>query len=98
MAVASLDSLVAFLQENGFLNPQQLQQLRKNAGGIFADVRSFVRELVQRDWLTPYQANQLLLGRQENLILGSYRILDRLARIPHRFLTKEPPSVNKMQL
>jgi serine/threonine protein kinase len=34
--------------------------------------------LIRRDWLTPYQANQLLLGKGENLALGPYRLLERL--------------------
>src|SRR5581483_8026554 len=36
------------------------------------------RELLQRGWLTPYQANLLLQGRGSDLVLGSYVLLERL--------------------
>jgi serine/threonine protein kinase len=65
---------LAFLQEHGFLTPLQLQQL----GDKFSDARALARELVERDLLTPYQVNQLLQGRGQDLLLGPYRILDRL--------------------
>ena len=39
---------------------------------------ALVRELVGRDWLTPYQANQLLAGRGAALVLGPYLVLERL--------------------
>ena len=41
-------------------------------------MRELARQLVQRGWLTPYQVNQLLLGRAAELILGSYVLLERL--------------------
>jgi serine/threonine-protein kinase len=34
--------------------------------------------LVRRQWLTPFQANQLLLGKGEELVIGPYRLLERL--------------------
>src|SRR5262249_52876058 len=43
-----------------------------------ADPRLLARELIQRDLLTPYQANQLLTGKGRQLIVGSYRILERI--------------------
>ncbi len=44
----------------------------------FADVRSLARELVRRDWVTPYQINQLFLGREQDLSLGPFLLLERL--------------------
>ena len=35
--------------------------------------------LVKRGWLTPYQANQLARGRGNELVLGSYVLLERLS-------------------
>jgi hypothetical protein len=69
--------LLAFLRDHGFLTPPQAQEL---VGGLarFADGRALARELIERGWLTPYQANQLLQGRGEGLLLGPYRLLDRL--------------------
>src|SRR5207245_2837036 len=44
----------------------------------FPDARALARELVQRGWLTPFQVNQLFLGRGQDLLLGSYVLLERL--------------------
>jgi serine/threonine-protein kinase len=42
------------------------------------EARLLAREMIQRDLLTPYQANQLLTGRSRSLVVGGYRILERL--------------------
>src|SRR5262249_30283306 len=43
-----------------------------------AELRALARELMQRGWLTAYQANQLLQGRGGDLIVGPYLIVERL--------------------
>jgi serine/threonine-protein kinase len=78
MRVQTPAELLAFLQERGLLTPPQAQQLDGTRGAESADTRALARELVDRNWLTPYQANLLLQGRGEELFLGPYRILDRL--------------------
>ena len=40
------------------------------------DWRILARELVYREWLTPFQARRLLQGRGWELLLGSYVIVD----------------------
>jgi serine/threonine-protein kinase len=42
------------------------------------DARSLSRELMDRQVLTPYQANQILTGKGQNLAVGPYRIVERL--------------------
>ncbi len=44
----------------------------------FPDPRLLCKELIERGWLTPFQANQLLTGRGPELILGSYVLLEKL--------------------
>jgi serine/threonine-protein kinase len=78
MSAPSPAELLTFLQEHGFLTPRQVQQLGAGSGIKFVDARALARELIVRDWLTPYQANQLLQGRGEELLLGPYRLMDRL--------------------
>src|SRR5712692_7692061 len=78
MSVPSLAELLTFLQEHGFLTLSQVQGLGGGGATKFADGRALARELVDRNWLTPYQANQLLQGRGGELLLGPYRLLDRL--------------------
>jgi serine/threonine protein kinase len=77
MAQLTLAAFVAFLRDKQLLTPTQgaeLPQLQSQ----FPDVRGLARELVQRHWLTPYQANQLLQGNGADLVLGPYRFLERL--------------------
>ncbi len=76
MAVASPAELLAFLQEHEFLTPAQVRAVGYNTP--VADGRSLVRLLVERNWLTPYQADKLLEGRGEDLLLGDYRVLELL--------------------
>ncbi|MFO0863128.1 MAG: serine/threonine-protein kinase [Gemmataceae bacterium] len=40
--------------------------------------RKLAQEVLRRDWITPYQANQLAQGRGEDLVLGQYVLLERL--------------------
>src|SRR5262249_14783382 len=42
------------------------------------DPRGLARELLQRQWLTAYQVNQLHLGKGKDLVLGPYQLLERL--------------------
>jgi serine/threonine-protein kinase len=44
----------------------------------FSEPRALARELVRRSWVTPYQVNQLFLGRERDLVLGPYVLLERL--------------------
>jgi serine/threonine-protein kinase len=53
----------------------QLKQLQQCHA---AQPRELGRELLQRNWLTPYQVNKLLQGRGAELILGPYLLLERL--------------------
>lgn len=44
------------------------------------DAESFAAELVAADKLTPYQAQQLMAGQTDGLVLGNYVILDKLGQ------------------
>jgi serine/threonine-protein kinase len=70
--------LLDWLAENQFLEPEQVAELRAALPGL-ADVRALARELLQRDWLSAYQVNQILQGKGEQLLLGPYRLRERLA-------------------
>jgi serine/threonine protein kinase len=70
--------LLAFLQEHQFLNPPHVLALGGPGSTAFADGQALALELVERNWLTAYQANQLLQGRGADLLLGPYRLLDQL--------------------
>jgi serine/threonine-protein kinase len=78
MAVASVADLVEALCLSPLLLPEQREELKRTLQARFADPKALARELMRRDWLTPYQANQLLQGKGYDLLLGSYIILERL--------------------
>jgi serine/threonine protein kinase/WD40 repeat protein len=70
-------AFVEFVRDKQLVTPAQVQELRQ-LQAQFPEVRALAGELVRRGWLTPYQANQLLQGHGSELVLGPYRILERL--------------------
>lgn len=44
----------------------------------FLQPKALARELLQRGWVTPYQINNIFLGRRSDLVLDSYVLLERL--------------------
>jgi serine/threonine protein kinase len=77
-SIASTASLVEALRQFRLLEPPQLAEVTRTLAARFPDPKALARELMQRGWLTPYQANQLLQGRGQGLVLGSYTLLERL--------------------
>jgi serine/threonine protein kinase len=78
IAIASTASLVEALRQFRLLEPLQLAEVTEFLPTRFPDPKALARELIQRGWLTPYQANQLLQGRGPGLVLGSYTLLERV--------------------
>jgi WD40 repeat protein/serine/threonine protein kinase len=77
MSFTSVDDFAAALRQGRLLDPAQLERV----AGMQApdgDPRALARELVRLGWLTPYQVNQLFLGRGDALTLGPYVVLDKL--------------------
>jgi len=77
MPAASSASLAADLRQHHLLEPAQLQELGRFQAR-FTDPHRLTQELLQRDWLSAYQAKLLLAGRGSELAQGPYTILDRL--------------------
>ncbi|MBL8794219.1 MAG: serine/threonine protein kinase [Planctomycetia bacterium] len=78
MPVDTAATLLDLLRQTQLLTASQLDAVEQELLRRFPDPKALARELVQRDWLTPYQANQLLQGAAGNLVLGPYGILERL--------------------
>jgi serine/threonine-protein kinase len=57
---------------------QQQQAAQPGFKTQFADVAALTRFLRDQRWLTPYQIEQLTLGRTHALTVGPYLLLDRL--------------------
>jgi WD40 repeat protein/serine/threonine protein kinase len=77
MAYAAAADVIADLRALSLLEPPRLDEAARLAQQQ-ADPIALVRVLVERRWLTPYQANSLLLGRGAELVLGGYFILTRV--------------------
>jgi serine/threonine protein kinase len=77
MPAVSSASLVADLRQHHLLEPAQLQELGRFQAR-FVDPHQLIKELLQRGWLSAYQAKLLLAGRGSELSQGQYTILDRL--------------------
>lgn len=68
------------LRECGLLFDKRLDRAVKELAETVADGKLLARELIQRGVLTPYQANLLLQGKGKELMLGQYRIVERLGQ------------------
>src|SRR5947209_3263133 len=77
-AFSSSAELLDWLGQQQFLEPAQVAELRPTLAAL-PDATALARELLRRDWLTAYQVNQLLQDKGENLVLGGYRLRERLA-------------------
>jgi serine/threonine protein kinase len=78
--VNNVGTVAAFMQtlrHLQLLEPARLEEAARIAP-LFADPRHLARDLLTRNWLTPYQINQLFQGNGQELLLGPYRILQRL--------------------
>jgi serine/threonine protein kinase len=74
--ISTTNDFLGFLQNQHLLSAEQLAALARETPA--GDPRALARLLVQRGWLTPYQVNQLFLGRGARLLLGSYVLLELL--------------------
>jgi eukaryotic-like serine/threonine-protein kinase len=80
MAIVSSGALIDALCQYQLLPAEQLRQVPHLAKGRCAEARGLAKLLGQRGWLTIYQINQLLAGRGKDLVMGPYRIVDRLGQ------------------
>jgi WD40 repeat protein/serine/threonine protein kinase len=78
MTIDTVATLVAALKKSRLLTPEQLKQLTGDFQARFSEPRALARHLMRLDWLTPYQINQLFQGQAKQLILGPYRLMERL--------------------
>jgi serine/threonine protein kinase len=77
MSIDSVQALVQALKQSQLLETAQVKELEALQYHC-PDPRVMLRELLQREWLTAYQANQVLKGAAKDLILGPYLLLARI--------------------
>ncbi len=78
MAVETVAAFTALLARLRLLEPTQLEVTATQLQSRFPEPRALAGELLRRDWLTPFQVNQLFKGQGDDLLLGSYVLLKRL--------------------
>lgn len=78
MAITSNAAVIDVLDRTQIILPNQLDEVRKSLQKQLPDPQSLMQELVQRDWLTSFQARQIVIGRGADLLLGNYLLLDTL--------------------
>jgi WD40 repeat protein len=80
MLIGESAALIDALRKGGFLDTDRWDELERDVRSAFPEARALARELVKRGWLTPFQANHLIQGRSQELLLGPYMLLERLAQ------------------
>jgi serine/threonine-protein kinase len=80
MSVESVTTLVEALRHYQLLEPAQLDELAHDLEQRLPDARDLAEELIDRGWLTLYQANRLAQGRGQELRFGQYLVLDRISK------------------
>lgn len=78
LQAVSVSSMVAMIGRCRLVSTEQSAELTDRWQRSFADPKALARALLARDWLTPYQVNHLLQGRESDLVLGPYVLLERL--------------------
>jgi serine/threonine-protein kinase len=74
----SMPNFMDLLQECQLLHPGQIAEIARELLPRSSDPQALCQQLVQREWLTHYQAHQLLAGQGRKLLLGPYCILELL--------------------
>ncbi|MBY0523537.1 MAG: protein kinase [Gemmataceae bacterium] len=78
MPIDSVKELVHVLGQYPLLEQGQRDELDYILKAQYTDPRILCKELVLRDWLTPFQVNQMFQGRVGELMLGGYVLQERL--------------------
>ena len=74
----SSEALMDVLGRFQLLSGKQLEELSQEVQHRAPSPRELAKGLLQRQWLTAYQVNQLLQARGHELVLGPYVLLERL--------------------
>src|SRR5205807_1223744 len=73
-------ALMDDLRRYGLLSPAHLNELPQLFRGRCHHAGPLAKMLGQRGWLTVFQINEILDGNAKNLVVGPYRVLERLGQ------------------
>lgn len=77
MMAIPLDQMIRQLEDSGILDGTSLHDILPS-GRFPPSAGELARELVRQQKLTPFQAEEILEGRAKSLVLGNYRLLDKI--------------------
>ena len=80
MPINSTAALLEALKRYNILEPHQLKQAAQELQQRFPDPRALAKELLQRGWVTAFQVNRLFQDKGQELLLGSYLLLEPLGQ------------------
>jgi eukaryotic-like serine/threonine-protein kinase len=97
MTIQAVPDLVNTLRESGVLEPGQQDEVERTLQPQFQDPKQLAAALVHRNWLTSFQAEQLLAGNARDLVFGKYVLLKPLGaggmgqvyKARHRLMKRE---------
>jgi serine/threonine protein kinase len=78
MTAQSSESVLAELRHLPLLTPEQRSRVEASARKAAPSPEKITTRLVDRGWLTPFQAEMLLKGKGPSLIFGHYVLMNRL--------------------
>jgi serine/threonine protein kinase len=78
-AVADRTEFLRVLEQSKLFEPAAFAALSQSAGAA-GSPGEFAEQLVQQGTLTRFQAKQLLAGRHRGLVLGPYRLLEKIGQ------------------
>ena len=78
MAIDSVPQLFQGLRAASLLTNAQVDVVARDLLPRTTSPRALARELLKRNWVTPYQINQIFLERGQDLNLGPYVLLERV--------------------
>jgi serine/threonine protein kinase len=78
MAIDCIDTLLDLLRRINLFTPEQVEEVVRDLVPLYPDPRSLGEYLVEIDWLTAFQLQQVLGGQWDRLTIGPYQLLDRL--------------------
>jgi serine/threonine-protein kinase len=77
MSIETANDLAEAVRDLGLVEAERQGELACLAEA-FPCPRDLARRMLERGWLTPFQANHLLQGKGDQLVLGPYHLLERI--------------------
>lgn len=99
MPLATTASMIHFLEQARLLSGSQLAEVKSSFSKL-GQPQQFAQALLNRGWLTSFQAKYLLNGRAAELVVGPYILLEPLGQggVGHVFKARHRDRVIALKL